>query len=105
MNKLTDAETYQELKDFIEQRGYSNKELNTKRYWFKINNNEGRYNKIISWISNYLENNNGKVKISKELAIEYKDKYGASEAVRKLKEDFGIVITRQGLYSAIKRGE
>ena len=104
-NKLTDVSSYEEFVSLIENKSYTNKELNTKKHWFKSNNIDNRYDEIILWLERYLADTNSKTKITYDKAKFYMDKYGASEAVRQLYQREGIKITRQGLYAAVKRGE
>lgn len=103
MNKISEASNYQELEDFCKNKGYSISEVNTKRWWFEGNNNEGNYDAILEWLSLYLTRYNTKQKISPELAKQYKDAYGATKAIGKLKEHYGITLSRQGLYAAVNR--
>lgn len=101
--KLTHNNSYKEVCDHIKSKGWSNDQVADRCYWFKKHNVDSKYDEIIEWLKTYLKENNKKTKITKGLAIEYKEKYGASKAIVKLKEDLGIEITRQGLYCAIKR--
>lgn len=103
MNKVSEAKSYQELEDFCKCKGYSLSEVNTKRWWFESNNKDGNYDVILDWLSTYLSKNNTKQKISPELAKQYKEAYGATKAVVKLKEHYGIELSRQGLYAAVNK--
>jgi len=95
---------YEMLVKEIKQQGWTNKEVYNKYYWRNNKKNKEIIDEIlIRLLRIYLYENNYKTKITSELAIAYKEKYGATKAVLKLKEDHGIDITRQGLYKAIKR--
>lgn len=101
MNKVTDAKTYNEFENYCVEKGYTLSELSSKKSYF-INKDSVKYSEIINWIEMFREKYTVKKKITSELAKSYMDKYGASEAVRQLKEKEDISITRQGLYKAAK---
>ena len=103
MNKISEANSYEELEDFCKKKKYSVSDIYTKRSWFEANNLKGKYNNLLTWIGEYLVTHNAKQKISPELAKSYKDAYGATQAVIKLEQHFGIKLSRQGLYAAANK--
>lgn len=104
LNKLTDAKSYEEFLIVCQGKGYTVSTICSKKGYFIKNNLDDRYDEIISWCDLFKKTYQRKEKVTPELAKEYLDKWGGSEAVRKLLDECGIVITRQALYAAVKRG-
>lgn len=98
MNKITDAESYEDFEKYCLDKNYTLSELSSKKSYF-IRKDEGGYANIISWIDTFREKYTTKRKITQSKATEYLGKYGATKAVRVLSEE-GVIITRQGLYKA-----
>ena len=102
--KLMCNTSYEEVCSHIEYKGWNNTQVADRCFWYRTNNKEGKYDQMICWLYQYLKGNNKKTKITPEQALYYKELYGVTESVVRIKEDLGVSITRQGLYAALKRG-
>lgn len=98
MNKITDAESYEDFEKYCLDKKYTLSELSSKKSYF-IRKDKCGYSNIISWIDIFREKYTSKRKITTCKAKQYLEKYGATEAVKVLLGE-GVVITRQGLYKA-----
>jgi hypothetical protein len=100
MLKITDANNYEELEQYLLYGEYSISYVTGKINWFTERDTE-RYESIIMWLQRFKDNYKQDV-LNKQILQEYFDLYGATKAVIMLKKDKGLVTTRQNIYKRLK---
>lgn len=100
--KITDCTTYEQLVTFVDEKGYSNDALHSKRYWFNVRN-DGKYDLIITLLDILLKQRAKSHNIPDDTVVAYYKEFGGTGAARKLQEDFGIKITRQTVHNIVRR--